>query len=101
MTHTIIIGAGIGGLTTAALLLKAGHKVTVLESHIYPGGSAGTFYHQKFRFDAGATLAGGFSAGGPHHKVAELLGLEWPIHPVDPGSWAGQRSQWRYPGLRP
>ncbi|MBE2225458.1 MAG: NAD(P)-binding protein, partial [Anaerolineae bacterium] len=28
-SHTIIIGAGIGGLTTAALLLKAGHQVTV------------------------------------------------------------------------
>lgn len=83
-THTIIIGAGIGGLTTAALLLKKGHKVTVLESHIYPGGSAGTFYHQKFRFDAGATLAGGFSPGGPHYRLAEILDLKWPIHPVDP-----------------
>ncbi len=81
---TIVIGAGIGGLTTAALLLKAGHDVTVLEAHIYPGGSAGTFYHKKFRFDAGATLAGGFATGGPHAQLAEILELEWPIHPVDP-----------------
>lgn len=81
---TIVIGAGIGGLTTAALLLKAGHDVTVLEAHLYPGGSAGTFYHKKFRFDAGATLAGGFAAGGPHAQLAEILDLEWPIHPIDP-----------------
>ena len=82
--RTIVIGAGIGGLTAAALLLKAGHHVTVLEAHIYPGGSAGSFYHQKYHFDAGATLAGGFSSGGPHARLAEALGLEWPIRPVDP-----------------
>ncbi|MCA9956975.1 MAG: NAD(P)-binding protein, partial [Anaerolineales bacterium] len=82
--HTLIIGAGIGGLTAGALLLKAGHRVTVLEAHVYPGGCAGTFYHQKYRFDAGATLAGGFAPGGPHARVAELLGLTWPVHPVDP-----------------
>ena len=82
--RAVIVGAGIGGLTTAALLLRAGYGVVVLEAHIYPGGSAGTFYHKGYRFDAGATLAGGFSAGGPHARVAESLGLEWPISPVDP-----------------
>lgn len=82
--RTVVIGAGIGGLTAAALLLKAGHNVTVLEAHVYPGGSAGTFYHQKYRFDAGATLVGGFSPGGPHARLAEVLGLEWPVNPVDP-----------------
>jgi C-3',4' desaturase CrtD len=80
----VVIGAGIGGLTAAALLQRAGHQVIVVEGHVYPGGSAGTFYHQKFRFDAGATLAGGFGPGGPHARVAELLDLEWPLKPVDP-----------------
>lgn len=82
--HTIIIGAGLGGLTAGALLLRAGHRVTVLESQVYPGGSASTFYHQGFRFDAGATLAGGFAPGGPHTRLAEILGVDWPIQPVEP-----------------
>ena len=82
--HVVVVGAGIGGLTAAALLVKAGLRVTVLEAHIYPGGSAGTFYHQGYRFDAGATLAGGFSRGGPHARLANLLGIEWPIQPVNP-----------------
>jgi C-3',4' desaturase CrtD len=82
--HTIVIGAGIGGLTTAALLVKAGHQVTVLEAQSYPGGSAGTFYNRGYRFDAGATLAGGFAPGGPHARLGEYLGLEWPVRPVDP-----------------
>jgi len=82
--RVVVIGAGIGGLTAAALLLTAGFSVTVLEAHIYPGGSAGTFYHKGYRFDAGATLAGGFDSGGPHARLAETLGLTWPIKPVDP-----------------
>ncbi len=81
---TVIIGAGIGGLTAGALLLKAGHEVTVLEAHVYAGGSAGTFFHKNYRFDAGATLAGGFATGGPHARLAEILDLAWPIRPVDP-----------------
>ncbi|MGB1252270.1 MAG: FAD-dependent oxidoreductase [Candidatus Promineifilaceae bacterium] len=84
---TVVIGAGIAGLTTAALLLEAGHEVTVLEAQAYPGGCAGTFFYQNYRFDAGATLAGGFAPGGPHHQVAQRLGLEWPTAPVTPIAW--------------
>jgi phytoene dehydrogenase-like protein len=85
--HVVVIGAGIGGLTAAALLAKWGKRVTVLEAHVYPGGCAGTFYHRGYRFDAGATLAGGFAPGGPHHIVGELLGIEWPVHPWTPRGW--------------
>ena len=76
MPHIIIIGAGIGGLTSAALLLKQGWRVTVLEASTYPGGCAGTFFHKGYRFDAGATLAGGFDATGPHTRLAKILGLK-------------------------
>lgn len=82
--NIVVIGAGVGGLTAASLLLKAGHAVTVLEAHVYAGGCAGTFFHQGYRFDAGATLAGGFSANGPHARLAEALELNWPVTPVDP-----------------
>ncbi len=88
MTSTkriVVIGAGIGGLTTAALLARAGHDVTVLEAHVYPGGCAGTFFHQGYRFDAGATLAGGFYPGGPMDIVARRLGIDsWPSVESEP-----------------
>ena len=82
VNRVVVIGAGIGGLTTAALLAKAGADVTVLEAHVYPGGCAGTFYHQGYRFDAGATLAAGFESGGGLTRLAETLGITWPVEPA-------------------
>lgn len=82
--RVVVIGAGVGGLTTAAILARAGLDVTVLEAHIYPGGSAGTFYHKGYRFDAGATLAGGFYPGGPMDLLANIVGIEqWPLEIPD------------------
>ncbi len=85
VVRAVVIGAGIGGLTTAAILAKYGVEVTVLEAHIYPGGCAGTFYHQGYRFDAGATLAGGFYPGGPMDIVAQTAGIHaWPARASNP-----------------
>ena len=77
MKRILVIGAGFGGLAAAAELSQRGHDVTVLEAHVYPGGSAGTFYHQGYRFDAGATLAGGFAPGGVMDRLGHHLNIDW------------------------
>ncbi len=49
----IIVGAGIGGLSLAALLGKRGHDVTVIEKNEQPGGRARVWEREGFVFDMG------------------------------------------------
>jgi len=83
--RVVVIGAGVGGLTTAALLAQAGLQVTVLEHHTYPGGSAGTFWHEGFRFDAGATLLAGFDEEGVFTRLERRLDIRFPVRRLSPG----------------
>ena len=48
----IIIGAGMSGLTSAALLSKAGLKVCTLDKAQHPGGYLQGFNRRGFRFDS-------------------------------------------------
>jgi len=48
----VVIGSGMGGLTVASLLARAGYRVTVLEAHTYPGGCCHTFPMGPYRFCA-------------------------------------------------
>jgi phytoene desaturase len=49
----IIIGAGLSGLSSAALLAKKGFAVTVVDKQGTPGGVARSFSDQGFTFDRG------------------------------------------------
>ncbi|MEG2777991.1 MAG: FAD-dependent oxidoreductase, partial [Aurantimicrobium sp.] len=49
----VIIGGGIAGLASAALLARDGYQVTLLEKHTEVGGRAGSWEKDGFRFDTG------------------------------------------------
>lgn len=53
MTRTIVIGAGVAGLATAALLAREGHEVLLLEKNDRVGGRASLIERDGFRFDTG------------------------------------------------
>ncbi|MFD1862823.1 phytoene desaturase family protein [Planococcus chinensis] len=81
--NILVIGAGIGGLTAAALLAKSGEHVTLLEASSELGGCAGKFKRHKFLFPAGATLGMGLEKGGIHERVFRFLGKPLPLEPLD------------------
>ena len=51
--RAIVIGAGISGLASAALLAREGYSVTVLEKQRSVGGRAGVWKKDGFTFDTG------------------------------------------------
>ena len=77
--EVIFIGAGISGLTGAALLAKKGFKVTVVDAQFKPGGSCGIFKREDVIFEQGAAMIYGFGDMGfnPHRFVFNAL--EEPI----------------------
>ena len=83
--NVVVIGAGLGGLSAAAHLRKAGHDVTIVERDAIPGGRAGMIVEDGFRLDNGPTvltmpnlLEDAFNAAGAEMKDYIT------INPVDP-----------------
>jgi len=71
----VVIGAGVGGLTAAALLAKRGVKVLVIEQHYIPGGCCTIIRRNDITFDVGAAVFVGCGERGfaPHRFVMNHL----------------------------
>lgn len=115
-----VIGAGIGGLTAAALLAHRGYAVKLFDQAWVPGGCASTFKRRGFTFDVGATQVAGLEPGGIHHRLFSELNLDLPAatqcdpacavylpgetEPIcvwrDPERWRAERQR-QFPGSEP
>ena len=67
----VIIGSGIGGLTTAACLSKMGRKVCVLEQHYTAGGFTHSYDRNGYEWDVGVHYIG--DMGSPHTMGRRLF----------------------------
>jgi len=69
----VIVGGGMGGLTTAAKLAARGAKVVVLEKYLVPGGSAAAYKRDGYTFDVGSSMMFGFGDGGTTNLITKAL----------------------------
>ena len=85
MKTCVIIGGGVGGLVTGALLAKEGYQVTVLEKNAIIGGGLQTFKRHGVSFPTGMHIFGGFQEGGNLRKLFSYLGVldEISLRPTD------------------
>lgn len=79
-----VVGAGIGGLTAAALLARAGIRVLLLEAIHYPGGCASSYRKADAVFDVGATTFSGVAPGQPLDDLFRRIGRFDGLLPADP-----------------
>ena len=85
MKKCIVIGGGLGGLVTGALLAKENYKVTVLEKNAIIGGGLQSFKRHGASFPTGMHIFGGFEADGNMRKLFNYLGIldKISIRPTD------------------
>ncbi len=71
----IIIGGGLGGLFTGALLSREGRSVTIVEKNAAIGGGLQTFHRFGSTFDTGMHTLGGFNHGDNLDRICRYLGI--------------------------
>ncbi len=78
----IVIGSGISGATSAALLAKEGHSVIVYEQHEKIGGITATIEQDGYRWDWGQMIVPDLSDNEPGRLVLEKLGISEKIKTI-------------------
>ena len=86
MYDAIVIGSGIGSLTTAGLLARAaGARVLVLEQHTTPGGLTHSFRRLGATWDVGVHYVGDMEPGSRPRQLMDYLtggALTWNRMPA-------------------
>jgi phytoene dehydrogenase-like protein len=98
----IVVGAGIGGLSAAALLARRGLKVLVLDHHYLPGGFCTSWpryvgrgaARQTYIFDAGVHDVSGLGPNGAVRWLLKRLELEQRL------DWRRMTQEYFLPDLR-
>ncbi|MCV6637719.1 FAD-dependent oxidoreductase, partial [Candidatus Albibeggiatoa sp. nov. NOAA] len=76
----IVVGSGMGGLTTAALLSLLGKKVCVLEQHYTAGGYTHAYEREGYEWDVGVHYIGEVHKPSTMKRMFDVLSngrLKW------------------------
>jgi len=84
----ILIGCGLGGLTTAAYLSQMGYRVACFDHHYVAGGCATAFTRgpakERYHFDVGLHYIGDCGEGGAIPSILEEVGAKVDFVSMDP-----------------
>ncbi len=72
----IIIGSGLGGLASGAILAKNGYRVTVVEQAAQIGGCLQCFYRGGVKFETGMHFIGSAAPGQTLNKLMRYLEID-------------------------
>ncbi|QLE55991.1 NAD(P)/FAD-dependent oxidoreductase [Nostoc sp. TCL26-01] len=81
----VIMGAGLGGLATAACLTRQGYHVAVLEKHYLPGGCCHTFDYGEYSFCADVHYISQCGAGQTIGQFFNYIERDVPFNRLDSG----------------
>lgn len=88
-----VVGGGIGGCCSAALLTHQGKNVHLFEKEPYLGGCSSTFTHKGYRYNSGATTFAMAEKGGVVDAILQPLKLTLPIKLSNPSITILQKGQ--------
>ena len=74
-TSVIIIGAGLGGLSTGTYAQMNGYHCQIFEHARHPGGVAAEWKRQGYTIDGGIHFYMGYRPGRPDHDLYRELGI--------------------------
>lgn len=80
----VVIGSGVGGICSAALLAHAGYRTLVVERLPFLGGRFSTVEYEGFKCTTGVI---GIQIGGPIEQVCKDVGAEFGVRPIQRPSW--------------
>lgn len=78
----IVIGSGLGGLSSAASLANKGYKIAVFEKHSIVGGYASEFRRNGYVFDVALHAIGSLGKGQSVNRLLESCGIVDKIIPL-------------------
>ena len=76
--EVVVVGAGIGGLTVAAVLAARGVSVCLCERQSQTGGCVANFEFQGYKFEPTSGLYTGWEPGGIHERIFSELPVKPP-----------------------
>ena len=75
----IVIGSGLGGLSSGVVLAKNGYRVTVLEQDALPGGCLQCFCRRGVKFETGMHFIGSADEGQILNKMMRYLEIDGQV----------------------